>query len=33
MVSYRNIASKTKSNPFPLTTRGFNWIQEFPYNR
>jgi hypothetical protein len=30
---YREVASQTPPRAYPLTTRGFHWIQEYPYNR
>jgi hypothetical protein len=33
VASYRVFAARTAATPAALTTRGFHWIQEYPYNR
>jgi hypothetical protein len=30
---YREVEAQTAPSAYPLTTRGFHWIQEEPYNR
>jgi hypothetical protein len=30
---YRKVEAQTAPSAYPLTTRGFHWIQEEPYNR
>jgi hypothetical protein len=33
VASYRAFTARTAATPAALTTRGFHWIQEYPYNR
>jgi hypothetical protein len=30
---HRTLLSRTPALNYPLTSRGFHWIQEYPYNR
>jgi multidrug transporter EmrE-like cation transporter len=33
IVFHRTLAARTPAPRYPLTSRGFHWVQEYPYNR